>query len=204
MANRTFRIFFCFAFVLMALACTPPSFNSRQDLLMYLRNEDNGYHFEKSVNSVLYSLTYRPTDLMISQFMDEKTEPRRIQKLRKKYSKYLYLNLGMSSNGKELLSQNYGSRAEFGAKVSQLAFGMSKKMTLTSQNRDTLPLLDYVYPRMYGMSTSTEMLLVYENKPNTLEQDYLLLSIRDIGFGTGEVSFKIDTKKIKNQPTLKF
>lgn len=188
----------------MVLACTPSSFNSKQELLTYLRNVDNGYHFKKSINRIDYSLTYRPTDLMVYQFMDEKTEPASVEKLRKKYSKYLYFNLSMSSNGKELLSQNFGSRAEFGAKVSQLTFGMSEKITLTSQYRDTLPLLDYVYPRMYGMGRSTNLLLVYKKEYEAMQQDHLFLTVKDLGYGTGEVTFKIDTKKLKNQPQLKF
>ncbi len=188
----------------MVLACTPSSFNSKQELLTYLRNVDNGYHFKKSINRIDYSLTYRPTDLIVSQFMDEKTKPTRVEKLRREYGQYLYFNLSMSSHGKELLSQKAQNRAEYGAKVHQLSFGMADKVILTDQKRDTLPLLDYNYPRMYGMGRSTSLLLVYKKEYEAMQQDHLFLTVKDLGYGTGEVSFKIDTKKIKQQPQLKF
>ncbi len=189
--------------MLLLSACGSKSFDSKEELLAYIKDGDNGYHFQKSINGIDYSLTYKPTDLMVSQFIGNDHQTNEVDKLRKTYADYLYFNLSMSANGKELLIQKVRNRAEFGAKVNQLAFGMSEKMILVSQDKDTLPLQDYVYPRTYGMGASTEMLLVFENKSNTL-QDYLLLSISDLGFDTGEVSFKIDTEKIKNQPTLKF
>jgi hypothetical protein len=109
----------------------------------------------------------------------------------------------MSSNGKELLIQKAQNRAEYGAKVHQLSFGMADKVILTDQKRDTLPLLDYTYPRMYGMGRSTNLLLVYKKEYEAMQQDHLFLTVKDLGYGTGEVTFKIDTKKLKNQPQLK-
>ena len=203
MVNKTIRFLTSIFLTLIFFSCGSKSFDSKDELVAYLQDVDNGYRFKKSINGIDFSLTYRPTDLMVLQFIDDSDQKAKVDRLREKYSDYLYFNLNMSANGKELLSYNIQNRTEFGAKVNQLAFGMSEKMTLVSQDRDPLPLLDYVYPRTYGMGTSTEMLLVFENKSNTL-QDYLLLSIGDLGLGTGEVSFKIETKKIKNQPTLKF
>ncbi len=185
-------------------ACGPKSFDSKDELLAYLKNTDNGYHFQKSVNGIDYSLTYRPTDLMVSQFVQNRNANKRINQLRKKYRDYLYFNLSMSVNGRELLSQNLGSRAKFGTMVNQFSFGMAEKVHLISQSRDTLPLLDYVHPRTYGMGTGTEMLLVYEKNSVTMEQAYMLFTIKDLGFNTGEISFKIDPEKIKQQPLLNF
>lgn len=204
MVNKAFNFLAFIFFTLTFLACGSKSFDSKEDLLIYLKDTDNGYHFQKSVNRIDYSLTYRPTDLMVSQFIEDKNETAEVGKLRKTYSDYLYFNLSMSANGKELLSQNIQNRAEFGAKVNQFSFGMADKVTLTNQKRDTLPLLDYVYPRMYGMGASTEMLLVYEKHQKTMQQDYLFFTIQDLGYGTGEVTFKINTKKIKQQPQLNF
>ncbi|NVN18060.1 hypothetical protein GUA46_06890 [Muricauda sp. HICW] len=204
MGNRTPKILVFLTIVLIIIACDSKSFDSKDELLAYVRDVENGYHFQKSINGIKYSLIYRPTDLMVSQFINNENSTDDIKKLRKEYSRYHYFNLSMSANGKELLSQNMGSRAEYGAKVNQFSFGMADKVLLTDQKRDTLELLDYVYPRMYGMAAGTEMLLVYESQEKTLQQDYLLFTIQDLGYGTGEVTFKIDTKKIKQQPRLNF
>lgn len=188
----------------MFSACGPKSFDSKEDMLAYLRDSENGYHFQKSVNGIDYSLMYRPTDLLVIQSIGDGKNREKVDRLRKKYAGHLYFNLSMSANGKELLGQNLGSRAEFGAMVNQLAFGMADKVSLISQKRDTMALLDYAYPRMYGMGASTDMLLVYEKERVAMQQDHLFFTIRDLGFGTGEVSFRIDTKKIKQQPKLNF
>ncbi|AWX45720.1 hypothetical protein HME9304_02747 [Flagellimonas maritima] len=204
MVNKSLKVLIFILLVSMVSSCRSKSFDSKEALLVYLKDTDNGYHFQKSINGIDYSLTYRPTDLMVLQSTEDGPQTDNVAEFRKKYADYLYFNLGMSANGKELLSHNLGSRAEFGAMVNQLAFGMAEKVNLIGQQRDTLPLLDYVFPRTYGMGNRTNMLLVYERNPKAMQQDYILFTIRDLGFGTGEVSFKIDTKKIEYQPQLKF
>ena len=87
--------------------------------------------------------------------------------------------------------------------VNQLAFGMGQKVNIFSQEKDTLTLLDFVYPRMYGMSRSTDILFVYPRTKQDLKHDYLNFTIEDLGLYTGEVKFKIPTKIIKNEPKLK-
>ena len=47
--------------------------------------------------------------------------------------------------------------------VNQLAFGMREKVHVYTQKKDTLEMLDYNYPRMYGMSPTTDILLIYKN-----------------------------------------
>ncbi|WP_431160488.1 hypothetical protein [Flagellimonas beolgyonensis] len=204
MVNKTLTVLASLFLVLMFFTCGAKSFDSKEDLLIYLKDTENGYRFQKSVNGIDYSLMYRPTDLLVIQSVDAEHREEEIFRLRKRYGNYLYFNLSMSANGKELLDQRIGSRAESGAMVNQLSFGMSDKLNLIGEKRDTLPLMDFVYPRMYGMGESTDILLVYKSDAKVLEQEYLLLTIKDLGFGTGEVTFKIEANKIKNQPKLNF
>jgi len=91
----------------------------------------------------------------------EKVSKTEIDSLRKKYNKYLYFNLSMSRNNKELLSTTPQNRNEFGAMVSQLAFEMGNKVHLFTENRDTIEIADFVCPRMYGMSKATTIMFVY-------------------------------------------
>lgn len=204
MESKILKSLVYISLVLTVVACGSKSFDSKKALLHYLKDTNNGYHFQKSINGLDYSLTYRPTDLIVIQSIGDNHRIDEVTRLRKKYSDYLYFKLSIGSNGQELLSHNLGSRAEFGAMVNKLSFGMTEKVNLSSQKRDTLALLDYAYPRMYGMGNSTEMLLVYEKNTQAMHQDYLLFTIRDLGFNTGEVSFRIDTKKLEQQPQLNF
>jgi hypothetical protein len=134
----------------------------------------------------------------------EKVSKTEIDSLRKKYNKYLYFNLSMSRNIKELLSTTPQNRNEFGAMVSQLAFEMGNKVHLFTENRDTIEIADFVYPRMYGMSKATTIMFVYPREEEKLKEEYLNFTVEDIGLYAGEVRFKIDIEKIKNEPILNF
>ena len=189
---------------LFFFSCSSNSFDTKEALLTYIQDEDNGYLQNKRVNGYDFSLLLKPTDLLVHQELSENYKEEDIKRLRNKYAKNMYFTLSMSRDNKELLSTTPKSRQEFGAMVNQLAFGMDKKVHLFTQKKDTLELLDYVYPRMYGMSKATTMLFVYKKEEKDLKNEYLNLTIEDLGTYTGEVKFKIPTKKIKSEPKLKF
>jgi hypothetical protein len=191
-------------FFLLLTSCANKTFNNEQELWTYLKNPDNGYLQQKNINGYDFSLLYKPTDLLVAQELGEDTSKEKKTALREKYQKQLYFTLSMSRNGKELLSTTPKNRQEFGAMVNQLAFGMGEKVHLFTQNKDTLELLDYNYPRMYGMSQSTTMLFVYPRDEKQLREETLNFTIQDLGTYTGEVKFKIETDKIRNEPRLKF
>jgi hypothetical protein len=194
-----------YKFIAMALlfaACTPETFNSKEALWKYLKNPSNGYFQEKTINGYQFSLVHRPTDLLVLQELTDKTDEKKIESLRRKYQQNLYFNLSMSRDNKELLSTTPKNRAEFSAMVNQLAFGMGSKIALYNQQQDTLPLMDYSYPRMYGMSRSTTMMFVYPRDPKKLKGTHLNFTIQDLGTYTGEVRFKIPIKKLRKEPRL--
>jgi hypothetical protein len=204
MENSGYRLIFIAAIILVIYGCRTRSFDSEKELWVYLKQQDNGYHFQKTFNDVDYVLTYKPTDLLVEQELNDTYTLKEISTLRKKYKDYLYFNLSISSKGQELLNHKAGNQLEFKTLASELSFKMAENIHLISEKRDTIILLDYSYPRLYGMSKSTDMLLVYPRDSSFLEQDYLLLTIEDFGFKTGEVSFKIETQKIREQPKLSF
>lgn len=185
--------------------CTSKTFESTDTMWKYLRATKNGYLHEKNVNGYDFSLLYKPTDLLVVQELGEDTsDTKKVTELRKKYQQYIYFTLSISRDNKELLSTTPKNRQEFGQLVNDLAFGMGNKVQVFTQKKDTLALLDYVYPRMYGMSTATTMLFVYPRDKKYLQDDYLYITVEDLGTYTGEVKFKLPTKKIKNEPILKF
>ena len=196
------------AFVLIICSCSSKSFDTDEALWEYIRDTEHGYIFQKNVNGVDFSLLYKPTDLLVKQEFPSSTpqdqKDEEIQKLRDKYEKYMYFSLSMSKGGQELLSSAVSNRNEFGAMVNQLAFGMGEKVHLFTSKKDTIPIVDFIYPRLYGMTRSTDILLVYPRDKKYLNEKYLNLTIEDLGINTGEIKFKIVTEKIVNQPHLKF
>ncbi len=185
-------------------SCHQNKFESEQALWAHIKKEENGYVHQKTVNNVSYTLTYRPTDILVKQELTDRYAIETVDSLRNKYGEYLYFNLSMSSNNQELLSNKIGNRNTFGTMVNQLAFGMTDKVHMYTKAKDTIPMADYVYPRMYGMSNGTSMLLVYPKDERLLEKDFFHFTIEDLGFSTGEVRFKVSTLPIKDQPKLNF
>ncbi len=197
-----FVTFLTITFVIVS--CTTTSFDTKEELLTYLQDKDHGYLHEKSVNGYDFSLLYKPTDMLVDQELSDTYTKEDVEKLRNKYKKYLYFTLSMSRGNKELLSTTPRNRQEFGAMVNELAFGMDKKVHVFTPQKDTLELLDYVYPRMYGMSRATTMLFVYPRDKEFLKEEYLNITVGDLGTYTGEVKFKVQTNYIKNEPQIKF
>ncbi len=198
--------------LLVLSGCNQKTFDNEAALLDYIKDEGNGYTQHKTVNGVDYTLTYRPTDLLVKQELGGvATEQRslsgvemsRRDELRNKYNKYMYFNLSMSINNQELLSAAPNNRNEFGAMVNQLAFGMNEKVHMFTQSKDTLEIADFIYPRMYGMSRETTIMFVYPRDKKALKEEYINFTIEDLGLYTGEVKFKILNKRIINEPKLK-
>lgn len=190
--------------VLLIISCTNKTFDSSEQLLEYIKQPDNGYLYTKTVNGVDFSLLYKPTDVLVHQELTGEVTTTKIDSLRSKYKEYMYFTLSMSKNNQELLTNVAGDKQKFGAMVNQLAFGMEQKVHLYTPKKDTIVMADYIYPRMYGMSGATTMLLVYPREEKVTKEEFVTLTIEDLGFYTGEVKFKIPTKMMNNEPKLKF
>jgi len=197
---RKRKILLIISFLILFASCKQKTFDSEKELFTYLKNEDNGYQHKRTIGNVSYVFTYRPTDVLVKQELGKKYSQGLVDSLRKKYNNYLYFNLSMSANNQELLNKRVGNRNEFGAMVNQLAFGMGDKVHLISKKRDTIPLVDYVYPRMYGLSKSTDILLVYPRDKKLLKEDYFHFTVEDLGLATGKVTFKLLSRKLISEP----
>ena len=191
-----------FAILITLFSCQKKEFDSLEGLNSYVAEEENGLKYSKTVNGINYVLQYRPTDVLVHQELSAE-KGQSIEKLRGKYKDQLYFNLSMSMNNKELLS-NVGDRQKFADLVNELLFNMDERVYLVGSSKDTIPLIDFVYPRMYGMSPSTTILLVYPREKINVKETYLNLIVEDIGFNTGEVKFKVSANALINEPEIKF
>lgn len=191
-------------FLAILASCANKSFDTTEELSAYISDEENGYYYKKEVNGVNYTLQYRPTDLLVHQEIGDSISEPVIKQLREKYSKYIYFNLSISLNDQELLSNVVSNKEQFRQMVNDLLFNMDHKAHFYSQGKDTLEMADFVYPRMYGMTNATTILIVYPRDEHFLEEDSLNFTIEDLGLNTGEVKFKIANNPLKNEPTLRF
>lgn len=202
--QKTRTIFLTFSLAFLINSCSHKTFDSQEALLAYIHNVENGYSQKKSINGIVYSLTYRPTDIVVQQMLVNNQSSQDIDSLKLKIDKYLYFNLSISKNNQEILNEFSLNKNDFGSMVKQLAFNMEDKVHLISKKRDTIDLFDYAYPRLYGMGNSTSLLFIYPKKKEIFEDHEFFLTIEDVGLKTGEISFKVPTKLIKEQPKLNF
>ncbi len=190
--------------VLIISSCGNKSFDTAEEIVAFISDEDNEYCYKKEVNGVTYTIQYRPTDLLVQQELGDSISEKKVKQLREKYNRYLYFNLSMSLNGQELLSNVVRDKQQFGQMVNDLAFNMDQKVHLYTPVKDTIAMTDFVYPRMYGMTNATTILIVYPRDKQFLKDDYLNFTIEDLGLNTGEVKFKVNTQSLKNEPQLNF
>jgi hypothetical protein len=190
--------------LLFFLCACQHEFRSSEELAHHIADPDNGYKYSKSISGVNYILEYRPSDMFVAQEVGPTYNESAIKRSREKFSKYIYFRLSILKSDSELLAGVAGNRAEFSALNQTLSFGMDKNIILRTKDRDTLELVDYIYPRMYGMSTDTSLLLVYSKDSTILEQKELHLEVKEFGLGTGDVEFLIPTDIIKQEPHIEF
>lgn len=203
MRNMTRNNLLLLTLLLLISSCSK-TFDTVEEMNDYIQDPDNGYNYTKTIVGVDYVLQYRPTDLLVKQELGEKVDENQIVKLRQQYNKYLYFNLSMSKNNQELLNGVARDKAKFGQMVNDLAFGMEEKVHLYTPEKDTLAMADFIYPRMYGMSNATSIMIVYPRDNKFMNQDYLNFVIEDLGLDTGDIKFKINVQALKKEPELKF
>ncbi len=198
------RYTFIFFLFFSTISCNQKTFGTQEELLTYLQNEENGYLHKNTIHGIDISVMYRPTDLLVFQELGDTITVGKIEELRNKYNKHLYFNLSFSHSNQELLSVLPKDRNEFGQLVNRLAFGMEGTMYLLSSKKDTLQMVDYIYPRLYGMSNATSMMAVFPREDKALSGDFFHFIIQDFGLSTGELRFKFLLSLLNDEPKIKF
>lgn len=186
-------------------SCASNSFDTKEQLLAYIMDEKNGYSQKKVINGVKFSMNYRPTYLIVANEWSETFGQDKLDQLRKKYEPNAYFNLSISKGGRELLTNVVKDKEKYNNLLRTMSFGMRDKLTITNEVKDTIPLLDFIAPRMYDLSGSnTIMLLINKNHPGFAKANQLRIALDDIGFRTGEINFVFDMNKINKAPQLNF
>lgn len=197
MAKGKMFLLFFFSTVLL-IACQ--SKLTESELIAYIKNSENGLIQQKQIGNVNYQITYKPTALMINQDLrGGKATEQLLDSLKRKYSNYYYFMLNVQVNNQEILNNKANDVGEFGQAVYQLSFNMNENTFLVNNQKDTLRLIDYVYPRMFGMSPQTSMLFVFEKGK---KDEFLTLYLNEFGLNTGDTKYKFLVKDINKIPQL--
>lgn len=184
-------------------SCTKKVLNEKE-LYTYLKDESNGLTHKWKEDPFEISVMYKPSSLLAKQELGEETDPVKIKEVTNRYNDYVYFVLNYAYKEGELLNAFAGDRGKFADLVNVLSFGMREKVCVITDQKQKIPLADFIHSRHYGMGGGSMVLLVF-NKNEVLNQtkESFKLKLKDIGIGIGNTSFKIEKEKIENCPTLK-
>lgn len=187
--------------LLLLTGCTQVSYLSEEELGKYILNEDNGLIKKKEAGGLNLQVYYKPTGLLVAQELGQKQDTALYNQLNKKYGAYAYFVLDLSSNDKNALYQS-GSYDRFSENLQTLAFRMDQFANLTTSAQDTIPVGDFIYPRLYGMSSSATVMFVFNNK-KVWDADWVSFNLSEFGMGSGNQQFRFDVNDLKKAPKLK-
>ncbi len=196
-------IYYLLLFLFILSACNKSL--SYKDFIKYVNDPSNGLSHSKTINGLTCKTVYRPSEMLVWQELGgEKVDKNIIEGLQNKYNQQLYFKLSYSYNSKDLLSQAT-SKKVFGGLVQTLSFSMHNYVSLITNTKDTLQLIDCHYLRLYELANNTEMLLVFDKeKIKNKKVEWLRLDLDDLGFGIGQLSYKFSTNSINKIPELKY
>lgn len=192
-------------FLLLSFIGCQSSLN-KEELEKYVLNEENGILKKQEVPPFVFQANYRPSSLIALQSIDSVTDKNssEYKALLRNYDNYLYFNLSMSANGVDLLRALPRNRSQFSQYVNTLAFGMRDYVYLTTDKSDTLQFIESNFARMYGMSPTTNVLLIFKRDSVKLNTEEINLEIKDFGTGVGNINFRFKLDEISHIPKLKY
>jgi len=184
-------------------SCNKPQYLSEEQLKAYVIDPDHGLSEKNEVNEVVTTVTYRPTDLLVAQELRSASPTvKEIERIRGKYNKYAYFVLNISNRDRDVLT-GLSDYDRFSRQLNTFAFGMAEFVNLTTPQKDTIPVADYIFPRTYGAGKSTAMLFAFNNE-QFKNREWIQLNLKEMGLGTGDQSFRFRVADLQEVPEIDF
>lgn len=193
-------ILFCIVFV---TGCRPVEFEIEQQLIDFVRDPDNGLRQTQESNGITITVTYKPTDLLVSQELRNRTlDESGLLALRQKYEPYYYFLVSLSEGDKEALNTLKGME-NYSDLVQTMSFRMGDYVTLTTNAADTIPLADYILNRTFNMSAATDLLFVF-SRQRAEGKEWVQFNLNEFGLNTGNHRFRFLKKDLDQIPQINF
>lgn len=185
------------------LSCSNEFVENEQQLNAYVQDEANGLLKISEKKDIRLGLYNKPTDLLVAQeFRQEIPTDSLIESLRKKYDDYLYFILNISRSNEDAL-YTANSYAGFSELLQNMSFRMMNYVEMVTSEKDTIPLADSHYSRLYGMAGSTSVMLVF-NKEKLNRSEWVQVKIDDFGLNTGRTFYRFNSRDLLSAPKIKF
>ncbi len=191
-------------FLLFSMACTKEKL-SPDELKKYIADPGNGLLKEVTINNYKITVYYRPVDLLTEQRLRTMDKPTMdsVAEIKKRYRGIIHFMLSMEYNNQDILNRFSSDKVLFGEMLNRLSFNMGNYVNLVTSNKDTLPVTESIYPRMYGSTHSTAMLFAFDATKinNASSVDF---NLKEFGIPVGNNTFRFAMEDLNNTPEMKF
>ncbi len=186
--------------LLILMGCEPSLPDTIDELASWVIQSESLTQ-EQTIEGVKVQASYRPTDLVVSEFLKPGDDAKTIDSLREKYDQYHYFLISLSKNGKELLYQT--DQSKFSERVQTLAFNMKEKVKLIDTNGKEVLAENYLFSRTYGMGSANTLLFVFARE-KLGQGGSIRLTIKEFGFGLGVINFTFQVADLESAPNISF
>ena len=172
------------------------------EIQAYASDPSNGLIQVDSIHGLKIEVQNRPVSLIAAQELRGQTvqNDSTLKEATKKFSQNLYFNLNLSVGDKDPLLYS-GSMQRFSALLQTLAFQMDHFVFLTTSEKDTIPVGDYVYPRLYGMGSGSSMLFAFTRDSLKWEKtEWVDFHLQEFGMNTGNRKYWFKKSDLEDVP----
>lgn len=173
----------------------------------YVQEPRHGLTQTQEVDGATVSCSYRPLDLLVAQELAGRAPatPALVDSLRRSYAGRAYFSLALARNGTEIENQFVTDHDAFTQAVVYLGAGIAHDVRLATPppRADSVTALTALYPRQYGNTGRSTVLLLFDAHGLDLSRGFTL-SYRDTQFGLGTRRFRFAAGDLAALPALKF
>lgn len=186
--------------VLTSLACTGKRAVSEQELREYIIDPEKGLRKQKQKNGIDMEVIYRPAELIIAQQLSGIADSEERRRVTKSFDTLSYFVIKLSRDGEEVESRYVNDTDKFVRVINYLSSEVARNIYLINSG-DTIPAIDGVYSRMFGVSTATSVMVVFDSDLRS-RQGMVRFCLDDTELGLGASDFDFALSDIKKAPTL--
>lgn len=187
------------------VSCTAKK-QSEEQIQQYMHTPSNGLIQEDSINGIKISVQNKPVALIVAQELRgaEVVNDSIQEAVQKQFADNLYFNLNLSIGDKDPLLYS-GNLSNFSSMLQTMAFQMDQFVFLTTSDKDTIPVADFIYPRMYGMGAGSSIMFAFSKekiKARGHDPEKISFHLLDFGMNTGNRKYEFEMEDIQDVPAL--
>ena len=171
----------------------------------YLADPTHGLTQTQESNGVHVTCTYRPVDLLIAQDLTGMPASGRSasDSLRQAYAGKTYCSLALAKDSAAIENQFAANPTAFTQTLSYLNTCIAADVFLVTTPHDSVPALASMYPRQYGNTQSSTVLLIFDTRRLNLAQGFHI-SFHSSALQLSSLRFSFPATTLASIPELKF